>query len=224
MERLPSTGDYNLSPVTPSTPPRSLLDIGHQNCTRYWCIPCKRGKRRKGRAFHRIMSGLTVGGNLKLLTLTTSEESWQMGKDIQASFRALIMRLRRRNLCQGYVRVVEFTKRGRPHYHVVIRAPFLPQWLLSKWWGQIHLSPIVDVRRVSGARQVASYLAKYLGKDPNSRYSWSWDWVWKGFAGTWRQMVSLYLRHEIPFPDILAHWNGILTRYGHRRFAPAAVG
>lgn len=194
----------------------SSLDIGLQKCTSPYAI-ARRIKRRRGRGYHRITSGLRLGGDYRLLTLTTSEEACVAGKSIQRSFRALIMRLRRRNLCSGYVRVVEFTMAGRPHYHVILRAPYIAQWFLSQWWAEIHLSPIVDIRAVRRRGGAASYLVKYLGKDDRSRYSWSWDWVWRGFANSWRELVAESLSHDVGMDCIIDMWNTILDAYSAKR-------
>jgi len=193
----------------------SSLDIGQQKCTEdsQWS---NQARRRRGRGFHRIMSGLRLGGSLRLLTLTTSEESWEAGKDIQRSFRALVMRLRRRNLCTGYVRVTEFTKAGRPHLHVIMRGGYIMQWWLSHMWSQIHLSPVVDVRAIHRKVSAASYLAKYLGKDQRSRYSCSWEWVWKGFVRDWRALIVDGLSNGLQMVDIIDLWDGILDSYAAR--------
>jgi len=195
--------------------PSSSLDRGLQNCTPAPVL-ADRARRRRGRGYQRIMSGLRLGGQLRLITLTTSEESWVTGKVIQQSFRALLMRMRRRKLCSGYVRVVEFTRAGRPHYHVIVRGPYIVQSLLVRWWKEIHLSPIVDVRAIHRKAGAASYLAKYLGKDPKSRYSWSWDWVWRGFAKDWRNLVADGLSGGRGMVDIIAMWELILDLYSQK--------
>jgi len=210
--------------VAPVREDRGLsLDNRQQKCTEPSLTP-NQARRRRGRGFHRIMSGLRLGGELKFITLTTSEESWAAGKRIQTSFRALVMRLRRRGWCSGYVRVIEYTKAGLPHYHVIMRGPYIPQSYLSQMWGEIHLSPIVDVRAVRGKVGAASYLAKYLGKDRASRYSWSWDWVWRGFARDWRNLVAEMLAHQVFMFDIISMWEGILDAYVKRRKEMAGVG
>ena len=198
------------------------LDKRNQNCTHafyHGCPECVRRKRRRNRCFQRVMSGMRLGGNLKMLTLTTSREAFDAGKDIQRSFRALVMRLRRRNLCTGYVRVVEFTRAGLPHYHVIVRGGYIPQWWLSRVWAEIHLSPVVDVRAVRGRAGGAAYLAKYLGKDARSRYSWGWDWVWRGFARDWRALCSDGYERGASMLDIVSVWEGILDAYRLRRAA-----
>jgi len=171
-------------------------------------------RRRRNRLYHRAMSGMTIGGNLKFITLTTSMESAEAGKDIRQSWRVLLQRLRRRKLCSGYVKVMEFTQAGLPHFHVVLRGPWVPQSWLSEQWAEIHLSPIVDVRRVQAKDGAASYLAKYMGKSLESRYSWSQDWVWLGFVKDWKQLLTDGFAAGAELVDIIAMWGLILSRYG----------
>lgn len=171
-------------------------------------------RRRRNRLYQRAMSGMRVGGNLKFITLTTSLEAVAAGKDIRASWRALLQRLRRRNLCSGYVKVMEYTKAGLPHMHLVVRGPWISQSWLSQVWAEIHLSPIVDVRRVQRKDGAASYLAKYMGKSLDARYSWSWDWVWRGFVGDWRNLLSDGFSAGAGLVDIISVWEVMLSSYG----------
>lgn len=171
-------------------------------------------RRRRNRLYQRAMSGLRVGGNLKFVTLTSSSEAMEAGRDIRQSWRVLLQRLRRRSLCSGYVKVMEYTKAGLPHLHLVIRGPWLSQSWLSQQWAEIHLSPIVDVRRVQRKDGAASYLAKYMGKSSAARYSWSWDWVWRGFVKDWRALLVDGFSAGAELVDIIAMWELILTRYG----------
>lgn len=171
-------------------------------------------RRRRARAYQRIKSGMAVGGNIKFITLTTSWAAWDAGKDIRQSFRAFIMRLRRRSLCTGYVKVIEFTKAGLPHLHILLRGPYIPQWWLSKIWGEIHLSPIVDVRAVRGRDGAAGYLAKYMGKDKRSRQSWSWDWVWRGFVQDWKNLLRVTRPAMFTLTNVIQAWENLLAHYG----------
>ncbi len=170
-------------------------------------------EKRRRRFYQRAMTGMKLGGNLRLLTLTTSEESWVAGKDIQRSFRAFILRLRRRKWCLGYVKVVEFTKRGRPHLHVILRGPYVSFWWLSQVWQEIHMSEVVDVRRVYKPGRLGNYLAKYLGKDMRARYSWSHDWVWRGFVADWKALCREGFENGASMLDIIDVWGVILDRY-----------
>lgn len=166
-----------------------------------------------------MISGLEKGGDLRLITLTSSDEA---PHDIQRSFRKLTMRLRRRQLCQDYLKVIEVKDDGREHIHMCFRGKFIEQAYLSEQWNEIHKSPIVDIRRVKkgyrNKRGVAGYLAKYMAKELFRRYSWSWGWVYKGFVKTWtaaKSMIYGYIRlggHSWLWGDLLQLWRLHLRR------------
>lgn len=131
------------------------------------------------------MSGLERGGSLRFLTLTTSPQS---PEDIQRSWRAIHMRMKRRGLIQGYIKVPEVTRSGRTHLHILFRGSYVSQQLLSSWWQEIHRARVVDIRSFRpyhGKKATASYMAKYMSKELAGRYSWSWGWVWRGFCHDW---------------------------------------
>lgn len=172
--------------------------------------------RRRRRIFHRAMSGMHRKGQYRLITLTTSDEAHAAGKDIQRSFRALVMRLRRRGLCDGYIKVKEFTKRGLAHLHVVVRGRYIPQALLSEMWRDLHDSPIVDVRAVRTHNGMGAYLSKYLGKSEDGRYSWSWDWVWLGFARDWTRVCKVGFSAGRNFPEVLQLWHYVIDWYDEK--------
>lgn len=167
------------------------------------------------RCYHRVMSGLERGGSLRFITLTSSPDA---PADIQRSWRALYMRMQRRGLIKGYIKVPELTKAGRLHLHILYRGSYLSQRLLSVWWSQIHQSEVVDIRTwrpFRGKRPTASYMAKYMSKEGAGRYAWSWGWVWRGFAGHW----SLWKRYwrswfevagQTTFKNCVLGWQFIL--------------
>lgn len=162
--------------------------------------------RRRKRCYHRVISGLEKGGELRLVTLTSSDDA---PCDIQQSFRKLMMRLTRRQLVNGYLKVIEVKTDGRQHIHMCFRGSFIEQTWLSNLWAEIHLSPIVDIRRVKtgyqNKRGVAGYLAKYMSKEGFRRYSWSWGWVYKGFVGTWTQAKAM-IYHRLPDTYLSDAW------------------
>lgn len=168
-------------------------------------------RRRRKRCYHRVISGLEKGGDLRLITLTSSDEA---PPDIQRSFRKLLMRLRRRHLCQDYIKVVEVKLDGRQHIHLCYRGKFIDQCYLSALWKIIHLSPVVDIRKVKGGnrnkRGVAGYLAKYMSKEMSRRYSWSWGWVYKGFVKTW-QAAKTMIFSRVPQSKKTQCWLGLLA-------------
>lgn len=106
------------------------------------------------------------------------------------------MRLRRRGILTDYIRVIEYTKSGFEHVHMICRGGFISQPVLSQLWSDIHQAPIVDIRSVKASKRhlrgAAGELAKYMAKEGCRRYSWSWGWVYKGFVRTWNLAKSLF--------------------------------
>lgn len=159
--------------------------------------------RRIKRCYHRVISGLEKDSNCRFVTLTSSLNSKNF---IQQDLRRLVMRLRRRGILTDYIRVVEFTKSGLEHVHMIYRGKFLPQPELSRLWEEIHQAPVVDIRSIRSSRRhlrgAAAELAKYMAKEASRRYAWSWGWVYKGFVRTWMMAKSLFLKivHYHPIP------------------------
>lgn len=154
-------------------------------------MPIYNRSQKSRRCYHRVISGIERGGQLRFLTLTASNQSPETA---QRSFRTLYMRLLRRGLIQGYIKVPELSKNGKQHLHVLFRGSYISQVLISRWWQEIHHAKIVDIRKVKGGRsprQLASYMAKYMSKENIYRYSWNWGWVWRGFVGDWKRLKQL---------------------------------
>ncbi len=136
---------------------------------------------------HRLCKDVADGLPTKFLTLTTR---YVEGGDSVAEARRqgdawaiLIRRIRKR--CAGqvvaYFVVREATKQGWPHLHVALRSPFLPHKWLKSQWEALTGSFVVDIRKVYQVGNVASYLAKYIGKAPHrygttKRYWSSRNW------------------------------------------------
>lgn len=168
------------------------------------------------RCFHRVISGIKRGGNIRFMTLTSSDAA---PGDMQRSWRCLYMRLKRRCLVQGYIRVPEVSEHGRQHLHILFRGSYIEQIMIKSMWQQIHKSSIVDIRLVrtdKDPRRVANYMAKYMNKEVAGRYSWSWWWVWPGFCRDWaiyKRWWWKFIDREglTTFNNLLYGWDCILT-------------
>jgi hypothetical protein len=104
------------------------------------------------------------------------------------------MRLKRRGLIHGYIKVPEQSKNGKQHLHIIFRGSYIEQAWISAMWQEIHKAKVVDIRRVNKGRtkaQLAGYMAKYMSKENAFRYSWSWDWVWRGFVKDWQKLKKV---------------------------------
>jgi len=150
-------------------------------------------ERRKKRCFHRVISGLERAGEVRFITLTSSD---QAPVDIQRSFRLLFYRLRRLGVLKDYIKVCEVADDGRYHLHIAFRGSYIDQKLLSNLWNHIHASPIVDIRKLKNGgrhkRAAANYLAKYMSKGMSKRYSWSHHWVYPGFVKVWKTAKHIF--------------------------------
>lgn len=97
------------------------------------------------------------------------------------SFRMLRQFLIRKGYAEKlpFLAVFERTKAGEPHLHILMRAPFIPQHVISAYMAKRMRAPIVDIRRIKSHGQAVGYVTKYVGKDP---------FVFKGCKRYWRSM------------------------------------
>jgi hypothetical protein len=136
------------------------------HCRCWECLTC--GPRRR----KQLIAQACAGEPRTLLTLTagpgagaTPEERHET---LMRAWHLVVKRTRRLQGCSNveYLWVVEATEAGQPHLHVLMRAPWIDQTLISSWLAELAGSPIVDIRRIHGVRQVVHYVAKYLTKAP----------------------------------------------------------
>jgi len=144
------------------------------------------------------MSGLTVGKSrrerLRFMTLTSSPES--IGRNLNADFRALKMRiLRKYGFKMKYWKIR--TNEGNGVLHIVFRGRYIPQRWLSAQWADIHKSPVVDIRSLYETRKgltgIVFYLVgNYLAKQSFERMSWGYSWVFPAFVRSWKRLIEKY--------------------------------
>ena len=154
--------------------------------------------------YHRVMSGLEKGGQLRLLTLTTATQG--DNELFQKHFRMLRMRLLRKGLMLDYIRCREVTRSGLRHEHILFRGSYVDQVYLSHLWGSIHGAPVVFIQRVHSKGHLASYLAKYASKGIQARTAYSWGWVWCGFSRSWSLVKRVGWQWGYSFAQILTYW------------------
>lgn len=80
-----------------------------------------------------------------------------------------------------YFVVVEITKQGFPHFHLLCRAPYIPQLWLSGAWRALVGAPVVGIEAVRTQEGAAGYLAKYLAKDPAKLGTGKRYWCSQGY-------------------------------------------
>ena len=176
----------------------------------YMVTSAREAGRKQRRAWQRIMSGLHIPGQYRLLTLTSSPAA---PRPIQASWHILIARLRRRGLVNDYCKVIEYTKSNHEHIHCIFRGSYIEQRQLSEHWASIHASPVVDIRQISAGHQsrsrAAYYLAKYLSKVGSRRLSPSARWLYPGSAAVWRNLCHA-ARTVADYHQAVPDWNTVL--------------
>lgn len=104
----------------------------------------------------------------RLLTLTVDPKLYATPREAFDRTRKqvpiLIRRLRERFGEVEYFRVTEVTGRGWPHYHLLVRSPYLPHAVVKKLWRELTQAEIVDIRQVDRNFRAYTYLLKYLSK------------------------------------------------------------
>jgi len=135
-------------------------------CRRWQCPDCGKFQRR------RLQRRLLAGDPTTFITLTTNPNLFSTPDDAfkQASLaiNRLIKVLRRRYPRKRieYGLVWEKTKNGWPHAHLLVRAAYIPQKVLSREWERLSGAKVVDIRMVRSKGEAAAYVSKYLAKDP----------------------------------------------------------
>lgn len=118
----------------------------------------------------------------RFVTLTVWTEAYENPRDAydktRRSLSKLSVRIRKRIGEWEYFRVLEVTKKGWPHYHLIVRSPYISQAELSSLWADLAQSKIVDIRKIRNKFDTYKYLVKYLGKQfkipwTDRRVSWS---------------------------------------------------
>lgn len=157
------------------------LKIYQANCKQWECPDCRPFMLRKLRG--KILSGLPD----KMLTLTCNpalgDDRMQRRRMMGEKWKLLVKRAKRQFHLKAlpFFVVVEEHQSGEPHFHVLLRAPYIPQKWLSAQWEQLTGARIVDIRPIRDARHAMFYVSKYLSKKParfgtTKRFWHSRDW------------------------------------------------
>ena len=150
--------------------------VGPLSCKKWSCPTCGA---RNARILRRRIE--TVPFN-RFITLTVKPNPAHTPAEAAAKIRADWVRCRKRLLREWglpkvpFVAVLEWTKRGAPHLHILLTSPFISQRTLSRHWKESSGNPIVDVRRIRHTTEIAKYLTNYLTKQsymPPRKRKWT---------------------------------------------------
>ena len=212
------------------TCPSAKCIVGYSTTLSQWCviqIRCKRwGCRHCGerKMTHYGWKCLAAKPN-KLITLTVANRLWDTPRlafdGTKGKIAQLATRLRRKYEEFEYFKVLEVTKIGWPHYHLIARSPYIPQREISGAWSELTGAPIVDVRKIKKSQDVYFYVVKYLGKQKyipwtNRRCSWSKNFFpieeWK--AGPGLELKTMGWSDDHPAAIIRQHFHPFwITQY-----------
>lgn len=95
-----------------------------------------------------------------MVTLTYAPEFEYQPHQLAQLVRHIRQYLKRKNIEMRYAWVMEFTKRGRPHYHLLVWLPLgltLPKPDKRGWWPY-------GMTKIEWARNAIGYIAKYASK------------------------------------------------------------
>jgi len=118
----------------------------------------------------------------KLITLTVNPAFHETPRAAYDSTRRklpdFVKAMRKEAVEFEYMKVLEVTAAGWPHYHFVARSKYIPKALISSTWGTMTGATIVDIRALKPNSNVYAYVTKYLGKQTyipwtKRRISWS---------------------------------------------------
>lgn len=137
-----------------------------------------------------------AGAPTTFLTITVNPKVGDSPNDraskLAWAWRTLVKRIKRYKRLKSlpYLVVIERTKRGEPHLHVLLRAPYIPQPWLSAQMRDLLDSPIVHIRKVDSNEQAARYVTKYLVKDPHQFGTCKRYWRSRDYAPHWNEHVA----------------------------------
>lgn len=140
-------------------------------CKTWRCVSCRDRIRNKIKKL--IAFGCLMLGQCWLITVTYRTDGWSHrdADSVHKDWRALCKKLGKRYPQMAWFKIIEITKKGEPHLHVVMgglggisgrRA--LQKEIKAEWLTITADSYIVDVKEVYGAFGAAAYLCKYLVK------------------------------------------------------------
>jgi len=199
-----------------------------RKCKSWYCDLCV--PHRQAAVIRQILNG----NPNRLLTLTIQP---YLGESVEhqacrmaEAFRKFI-RLCRKKVGDAeleYFPVFEAHKTGRPHLHVALRSPFLPQRWLKRVWYRLTRSFIVDIRAIGSVNRTAAYMAKYLGKDLHRFGTLKRYWQSKGYQTEAQKEFErsfppswVWEHDERPLHEVEADWK----RAGREpaQFAPGII-
>ncbi len=136
-------------------------------CRAWTCDLCHDDRRRQ------LVALAKAGQPTTFITLTSNPSRpgtpASRARGLADAWRTIVKRACRKYHYKGfaYFCVLEATKKGEPHLHILARVKWIDQRWLSRQMRELTGAPIVDIRMVKSAGEIAAYVGKYVGKAPH---------------------------------------------------------
>lgn len=166
-------------------------------CRSWGCPECQPTRKRQ------LVALAASGRPTSFITLTVNPASQATARlrarALVDAWRVVVRRAKKKYGYRSipYLAVFEATKAGEPHLHILARVRWIDQRWLSAQMRKLTGAPIVDIRRVKGKRMIASYVAKYVGKEPGKFGTCKRYWRTKDY-----QIDFPRPREDYPFPGV----------------------
>lgn len=148
----------------------SSLSLRCNCCRDRWCQPCQRANA------HRLMrqiESVIDPHDTRFVTLTLRHSNTPLTDQIDRLYRSFLLLRRKavwKDAAKGCIAILEVKLSSRdgcwhPHLHCLVKGLWMDQRELSKAWHAITGdSSIVDIRPIHQAKEVSTYVTKYLSK------------------------------------------------------------
>lgn len=144
-------------------------------CKTWTCPYCGHVKRA------RLQADISAAKPNRFITLTTCGQPGETPRQIFDWTRRQLSELSKQYRREGrefeYLRALEATQLGFPHYHLLVRSQYLDQKELSHRWAHLTRAFIVDIRSLTRDENASRYVMKYLtkaGSVPFTKRRLSW--------------------------------------------------
>lgn len=182
-------------------------------CRSWTCDHCAPKRRAQ------LMARAAAGQPTRFVTLTVNPETYDSPESrllhLANAWRTVVKRIRRLHPDSEveYLAIVEQTKAGEPHLHILLRSPFIPRnWLGQAMYDLIN-APIVDIRLIRDPRHVIRYVAKYVTKAPARLGTCKRYWTSQSWEGPRSEPGEKdpsigpgWILDQRPIRDIITEW------------------